>query len=99
MFELNSAIAMIQASLDSLARTGTIPQPIKLTPTTQLLGPDASLDSLGFVTFITDVEDRMQARLDKECYIVINEIAQFNVNSPSLTTDVLARYMVKLASD
>lgn len=99
MFDQNSAFSMLQESLDSLARTGTINKPIKIQPTTQLLGPESSLDSLGFVTFITDIEDRMQLKLDKECYLVLNEIAQFNVNSPSLTADVLTRYMVKLAAD
>jgi acyl carrier protein len=99
MFDQNSAFSMLQESLDSLARSGTIKQPIKIQPTTQLLGPESSLDSLGFVTFVTDIEDRMQLKLDKECYLVLNEIAQFNVNSPSLTADVLTRYMVKLAAD
>ena len=99
MFDQNSAFCMLQESLDSLARSGTIKQPIKIQPTTQLLGPESSFDSLGFVTFVTDIEDRLQSKLDKECYLVLNEIAQFNVNSPSLTADVLARYMVKLATD
>jgi hypothetical protein len=99
MFDQNSAYSMLQESLDSLARTGTINKLIKIQPTTQLLGSESSLDSLGFVTFITDIEDRMQLKLDKECYLVLNEIAQFNVNSPSLTADVLTRYMVKLAAD
>jgi hypothetical protein len=99
MFDQNSAFKMLQESLDSLARSGTIKQPIKIQPTTQLLGPESSLDSLGFVTFVTDIEDRLQSKLDKECYLVLNEIAQFNINSPSLTADVLVRYMVKLATD
>ena len=99
MFDHNSAFNMLQESLDSLARTGTIEQTIKIQPLTQFLGPESELDSMGFVTFITDIEDRMQLKLDKECYLVINEIAQFNVNSPSLTADILARYMVKLAAE
>lgn len=99
MFDHNSAFSMLQESLDSLARAGTIEQSIKIQPLTQFLGPESELDSMGFVTFITDIEDRMQLKLDKECYLVINEIAQFNVNSPSLTADILARYMVKLAAE
>jgi acyl carrier protein len=99
MFDQNSAFNMLQESLDSLTRAGTIKNTIKIQPTTQLLGPESSLDSLGFVTFITDIEDRMQLELGKDCYLVLNDIAQFNVNSPSLTVDVLTRYMVKLAAD
>jgi len=99
MLDQNSAFAMLQDSLDSLVRTGTIDQPIKIQPTTQLLGPESSLDSMGFVTFITDIEDRLEAKLNKECYLVLNEISQFDINSPNLTVDVLARYIVKLAGD
>jgi hypothetical protein len=65
----------------------------------QLLGPDSLLDSIGFVTFVTDVEDRMQDQLGKECYFVLNDIGQFNVNNPILTAEVFASYMVKLAQE
>jgi hypothetical protein len=99
MLDQNSALALLQDSLDSLVRSGTIDQPIKIQLTTQLLGPESSLDSMGFVTFITDIEDRLEARLNKECYLVLNEISQFDINSPNLTVDVLARYIVKLACD
>ena len=99
MYDQNSAFSMLQESLDSLARSGTINHIIKIQPTTQFLGSESMLDSMGFVTFITDIEDRMHAMLGKECYLVLNEIAQFNVNSPSLTAEVLARYIVKLAAD
>ena len=91
MLDQNSALALLQDSLDSLVRSGTIDQPIKIQLTTQLLGPESSLDSMGFVTFITDIEDRLEARLNKECYLVLNEISQFDINSPNLTVDVLAR--------
>jgi len=98
MFDQKSAFNLLQESLDSLTRAGTIQHSIRLTPETQLLGPESALDSIGFVTFVTDIEDRLQRTTEKECYLVLNEIAQFNVNSPSLTADVLARYMVQLAS-
>ena len=99
MFDQKSAFHLLQESLDSLSRSGTIQQSIKLKPETQLLGPESALDSIGFVTFVTDIEDRLQRTTEKECYLVLNEIAQFNVNSPSLTADVLTRYMVQLASE
>jgi hypothetical protein len=98
MIEVTSAFTLLQDSLDSLFRSGTLPQPIKLETNTVILGSGSNLDSMGFVTFITDVEDRLQQKLDKECYLVLNEIAQFNINSPNLTADALARYLVKLAS-
>jgi hypothetical protein len=99
MLDQNSAIEMMQECLDSLARSGTINHAVKLKPEAELLGPNALLDSIGFVTFVTDLEDRLQAKFNKECYLVLNEIADFNVNSPSLTIDTLARYILKLGND
>jgi hypothetical protein len=99
MFDKNSAFIMLQDSLDSLARAGTIKESITLTEAMQLLGPDSLLDSIGFVTFVTDLEDRIQEKLGKECYFVLNDIAQFNINNPILTAEVFASYMVKLAKD
>ena len=99
MLDQNSAIEIMKESIDSLARSGTIKNLIELSPLTQLLGPNSPLDSLGFVTFVTDLEDRMQVKLNRECYLSFNEIIEFNVNSPSLTVDILAQYLVKLAAD
>ena len=99
MFDYDLALITMQESVNSLARAGTIDSAFDLTPATQLLGPDSLLDSIGFVTFVTDIEDRMQAHLDKECYFVLNQINQFDVNSPILTVDSLAKYMVQLAVD
>ena len=95
----NSAIEMMQDCLDSLTRSGTINHSVELRPEAELLGSNALLDSIGFVTFVTDLEDRLQVKLNKECYLVLNEIADFNVNSPSLTIGTLAHYILKLAND
>ncbi len=99
MFDRNSALETMQECLDSLTRSGTISNSIILKPDIELLGSNAVLDSIGFVTFITDLEDRLQDKLNKEIYLVLNEIADFNVNNPSLTMDILAHYIVKLAND
>jgi len=99
MMDHNSAIEMMQECIDSLTRSGTINHSVKLRPEAELLGSNALLDSIGFVTFVTDLEDRLQIKFNKECYLVLNEIADFNVNSPSLTIDTLARYILKLAND
>ncbi len=97
MFNNDAAMVLLQNSVDSLFRSGSISEPLKLTNETQLLGPESVFDSIGFVTFITDIEDRMQNAIGKECYLVLNEIAQFDVSSPNLTVDVLIRYLVNLA--
>lgn len=58
-----------------------------------LLGEGAVLDSISFITFITDVEDKIQEVTGKELYLVLSEIDNFNVDNPNLTADGLANYI------
>jgi hypothetical protein len=100
MFTQEDALQLIQDSMDSLIRSGTIEtEKVKVTHETVLLGEGALLDSIGFVTFVTDMEDRMEEKTGHECYLVLNEIGEFNINSPSLKAEVLSRYLVKLAQE
>lgn len=61
--------------------------------TSVLLGEGAVLDSISFITFITDVEDKIQEVTGKELYLVLSEIDNFNVDNPNLTADGLANYI------
>jgi hypothetical protein len=97
MIDRKEALRLIEASLASLARSGVLDKQISASTDTVLLGSGSDLDSLGFVTFITDLEDRIQQRTQQEHYLVLNEIAQFNIDRPELTVGVLVRYIVSLA--
>ena len=101
MLTEEEALQLIQDSMDSLARSGTITETeAEITEETVLLGSDALLlDSIGFVTFITDMEDRMEQKTNLECYLVLNEIDEFNISNPNLTVKVLMKYLVKLVQD
>ncbi len=100
MITQEEAFQLIQDSIDSLVRSGTLETgELKVTGETVLLGSDSVFDSIAFVTFVTDVEDRMEQKTGHECYLVLNEISEFNLNSPNLTVTVLAQYLVKLATD
>ena len=99
MIDRTAAAQLIEESLDSLARSGLLETKIAVTAQTVLLGSGAELDSMGFVTFVTDVEDRLQRQTGQDLYLVLNEIAEFNVERPELTVDVLARYIERLTRD
>lgn len=99
MIDNTAAAHLIEESLDSLARSGLLESKIAVSGQTVLLGSGSELDSMGFVTFITDVEDRIQRQTGQELYLVLNEIAVFNVERPDLTVDVLARYIERLTCD
>lgn len=64
---------------------------------TIVLGNGSVLDSISFITFITDIEDKLQEVTGKELYLVLNEINNFNVDNPNLTVGGLATYLATLS--
>ena len=99
MISKDEALQLIKDSIESLYRSGTLTQHEKITPETILLGSGSFFDSVDFITFITDVEDRIQQKTDKEYYLVLNDIQKFNVDNPYLTVEILAQYISKLVDD
>ena len=95
MISIERACELIQESFDSLERSGTIPNKITADANTVLMGRGAILDSIGFVTFITELEDRMQQESGEEKFLVLTEKNEFNINNPNLTVDVLSKYIEK----
>ena len=100
MFDKRSAMTLIQESLDSLFRSKTIKTQLIAKDELILMGTgtEENLDSLGFVNFIMDVEERLENVIDSEASITLTDIEGFNVNNPVLTTGVLANHLVYLAN-
>jgi acyl carrier protein len=100
MFDKQSAMTLIQESLDSLFRSKTIKTQLIAKDELILMGSGTkeNLDSLGFVNFIMDVEERLEDVIDGEAPITLTDIDGFNVNNPVLTTGVLANHLVHLAN-
>ena len=57
--EKEQILALLLESVRSLRRSGIIEVDMDVQPDTVLLGGGSSLDSMGFVTFVTDVEERL----------------------------------------
>jgi acyl carrier protein len=100
MLDKQLAMNLMQESLDSLARSGTLKNQIAMTDETVLMGSgaDSGLDSLGFVNFVMDVEDRLQQKLDGDYPVILTDIGGFDINNPILTAGVLADHLVSLAA-
>ena len=98
MISQEYALQLIQNSFSSLRRSGLLEQDVVVQADTVLLGTGSPLDSMAFVTFWMDLEDRLNRETDHESYLVLvlNEIHEFNTDNAYLTADTLARYMVKL---
>ena len=90
------AMQLMQESLSSLHRSGLLEREVVVHGNTVLLGTGSALDSLGFVTFMTNMEDRLNAETNQELFLILNDIHMFNANNPHLSADSLAQYIVRL---
>lgn len=89
-------ITLMQEVFDSMHRSGLIPDKVSANDGTILLGSDLTLDSLGFVTFISDLEERISTETGKDFFIVLSDIHESNIDGTSLTIGELALYIENL---
>jgi len=93
------AMKMIEASLGKLKTDEMIAHDTVVSGSLPLLGPGSPLDSIGFVAFLTDLEERISIEANKEIYLVLNEISEFNINQSHLLVEQLARHLVKVSEE
>ena len=94
--DITKALQLMQDSLDSIQRSGMMEKAITVAPDTIILGTGSSLDSLGFVTFISELEERVSAETGTEHYLILTEIHETNADQAFLSAGVLAAYIEKL---
>ena len=97
MLSQEYALQLIGDSIAGLRRVGLIEEDLTVTGDTVLLGSGSALDSIAFVTLVTDIEERLNRETGKELYLVLTDIHEFNTDSAHLSAALLARYMAKLA--
>ena len=79
MLSHESAIQVIQKSFDSLQRAGLVAKEVSVQDSTVLLGSGSPFDSIAFVTFITELEDRLNREENRDdLYRVLNDISTGN---------------------
>ncbi len=69
---------------------------MKVIPQMSLLGKDSQLDSVGFVSFISDIEERLSTETGKEIYLVLDDIQGFDMNNPHLSVNHFVKYLSNL---
>lgn len=89
-------IAIMAESATSLHESGLIAEKFEVTPTALVFGEGSPLDSIGFVTFVTDVEERLCAATNKDIAVAVMDIDNFDESNPVLSVDKLADYLVRL---
>ena len=94
------ALELIKETVESLIRSGVIETAFEVANTTVLLGMGSQLDSLGFVTFITDLEERLIDETgNDDLYFTLDDIEGFNMDNPNLTVEIFVDYMTCLTKD
>ncbi len=98
MIERSAALSIVIASIQEVfAQTG-MDAPSALTEDTVLVGKDAVLDSLGVVSLIVEVEQRVES--DHNASVTLaNDKAMSARNSPFRTVGVLTDHVVAMVAE
>lgn len=91
-------IALMAESANALHETGLVDQAFHVTPGALVFGEGSPLDSIGFVTFVTDVEERLCAKTGKDIVVALLDIDNFDESTPMLSVDKLSDYLVRLVA-
>lgn len=90
---------MINDVFAGMEEGGVLTEHINVDEDMVLIGPDAVLDSIAFVTLFTDLEDRLSDIVGEDVYLLIDEVHAFNPEDTFLTLGVLVNYVDKLLKD
>jgi len=94
MIDKDIVFSIMQKSFEGLYASGIIDQIVDLTNETAIFGSGSKLDSMAFVSFITDVEDAISTIQKKEIFVVLSDIEDLYPDAPILTADMLAHYLI-----
>jgi hypothetical protein len=94
--DTNKVLQLMQESFNSMQRSGMFEEDVIVNSDTVILGSGSSLDSLGFVTFISDMEERVSDESGEDHYLILTEIHEFNAEEAFLSAGTLAQYIEKI---
>lgn len=99
MFSKERAFTLIGEAVDALSRAGIISEACSVKADTALFGFGSNIDSMGFVTLITDIEERLNAEIQRDIFIVLSDIEELYPEAPVLSVSMFADYLVKIANE
>lgn len=98
MIERTVAYDIVVASLQEVFAQSGMPAPEVVTEDTVLVGKDAVLDSLGVVSLIVEVEQRVEGEHGVSVTLA-NDKAMSQRNSPFRTVAVLTDHLVAMVAE
>ena len=84
---------LVEQCLEDLNQNGSINLENALSEEQNLLGNDAILDSVSFITFILELEERLTEEFETSFELLLDEIPGFSVDNPSLSIEGLIDYL------
>ncbi len=87
------ALAVMQEVFIGMKTSGMFDENSNLDADTVILGVGSHFDSLGFVTFISDLEERVSDVAGDEIYLILTDIHDFNKDKTVLSASTLASYI------
>jgi acyl carrier protein len=98
MIERKTAVdVVIHCLREALEQAGATP-PSEITEATVIVGKDAVVDSVGVVSLIVDIEQRLEMEHDVSVTLA-NDKAMSQKNSPFRTVGVLADHVCAVAKE
>lgn len=89
-------VALIGDTLDRLHRSNVIKHKIAYSEDTVLIGENSELDSLAFVTFISDMEELISDKTGRDIFFDLDEVADFSSANPFISARDFANYVTGL---
>ena len=93
MISTSQSLQIMQSSLDNLFQAGMLDEKVTIDLETPLFGEGSTLDSMGFVTFVTEVEEQVIEVVNKDIFIVLSDIEELYPNEPSLNASMFSSYL------
>lgn len=87
------ALSVMQEVFNGMKTSGMFDENSELDADTVILGVGSNFDSLGFVTFISDLEERVSDVTGEEIYLILTDIHDFNRDKAVLSASTLAAFI------
>ena len=87
---------IIFESLNAIIDSKMVPKSFEVNDDTVLIGMGGNLDSVSFVAFVTDVEEKIEEEIDQEFVIKLQEIHDLNEGKNALVVHDMSRLLTKI---
>ncbi len=87
---------IIHGSLQKIFDSGIVPEKFPVNDDTALIGMGGNLDSVAFVVFATDVEERVEEEIGREFILKLQEIHDLNEDKDALIVGDMVRLVTRI---